>query len=172
MPDIAAGALLAASRVQPRVILNRQFYLCALRRAESEVLRDYPPMINLTAAAAMATGLFIMTGVPAEASPSKQNGTWSVELVTESGPCSARYSYALAIREGTVQLVSGDAGARVNGHVGADGIVGLTVSTGTASGTGTGRLQGGIGAGTWKVASLCSGRWTARRSDTRTAQAE
>ena len=129
-------------------------------------------MIKLVATVVFAAGLSSAVSLPASAESGANNGTWAVELVTESGLCSARYSYALAIREGTVQLVSGDAGARVNGHVGADGIVGLTVSTGTASGTGTGRLQGGIGAGTWKVASLCSGRWTARRSDTRTAQAE
>jgi hypothetical protein len=108
----------------------------------------------------------------AHAEPGANNGTWSVELVTESGLCSARYSYALAIRQGQVQLVSGEAGARVSGHVGADGSVGLAVSNGTASGTGTGRLQAGTGSGTWKVASLCSGRWTARRRNDRTAQAD
>ncbi|MCJ2137154.1 hypothetical protein MKK69_24450 [Methylobacterium sp. J-026] len=129
-------------------------------------------MINSTAVAAIATGLSLMIGMPAEAEPSSHNGTWAVELVTDSGLCSARYSYALAIREGQVQLVSGGAGARVNGHVSADGLVGLTVNNGTASGTGTGRLQGGSGAGTWKVSSLCAGRWTARRSDTRTAEVE
>ncbi|MEL6063987.1 MULTISPECIES: hypothetical protein [unclassified Methylobacterium] len=129
-------------------------------------------MIKSLALAALATGLSLPIHAPASAEPDAHNGTWSVELVTESGLCNARYSYALAIREGQVQLVSGSAGARVNGHVGADGTVGLTVSNGTASGTGTGRLQAGTGAGTWRVSSLCSGHWTARRSDTRTAQAE
>jgi hypothetical protein len=129
-------------------------------------------MIKLTAAAAIAAGLLVPTCLPARAEPGPHNGTWSVELVTESGLCSARYTYALAIREGQVRLISGAAGARVSGHVGADGSVGLTVSNGTASGTGTGRLQAGNGAGTWKVSSLCSGRWTARRSDNRTAQAD
>ncbi|GJE11179.1 MULTISPECIES: hypothetical protein [Methylobacterium] len=129
-------------------------------------------MIKLTAVAAVAAGLSVPACLPARAESGPHNGTWSVELVTESGLCSARYSYALAIREGQVRLISGTAGARVSGHVGADGSVGLTVSNGTASGTGTGRLQAGNGSGTWKVTSLCSGRWTARRSDNRTAQAE
>jgi hypothetical protein len=129
-------------------------------------------MIKLVAATALAAGLSSMVSLPAQAEPGANNGTWSVELVTESGLCSARYSYALAIREGQVQLVSGGAGARVSGHVGADGSVGLAVTNGTASGTGTGRLQAGTGSGTWKVASLCSGRWTARRRDDRTAQAD
>ncbi|MGH1590951.1 hypothetical protein ACRBEV_24520 [Methylobacterium phyllosphaerae] len=129
-------------------------------------------MTKLTAAAALAAGLLLPLCTTANAEPTTHNGRWSVELVTESGLCSARYTYALAIREGQVQLISGAAGARVNGHVGADGSVGLTVSNGTASGTGTGRLRAGSGAGTWKVSSLCSGHWTARRSDTRTAQAD
>ncbi|MCJ2016515.1 hypothetical protein MKK84_03595 [Methylobacterium sp. E-065] len=127
-------------------------------------------MLKPIALAALAAGLSMP--ICASAEPGTHNGRWSVELVTESGLCNARYSYALAIREGQLQLVSGSAGARVSGHVGADGVVGLSVSNGTASGTGTGRLQAGTGAGTWKVSSLCSGRWTARRSDTRTAQAE
>ncbi|APT29726.1 hypothetical protein MCBMB27_00435 [Methylobacterium phyllosphaerae] len=129
-------------------------------------------MIKLTAVAALAAGLFLPLCAPASAEPGTHNGRWSVELVTETGLCSARYTYALAIREGHVQLISGAAGAQVNGHVGADGSVGLTVNNGTASGTGTGRLRAGSGAGTWKVSSLCSGHWTARRSDTRTAQAD
>ncbi len=129
-------------------------------------------MIKSVAIAALAAGLSLPICASAYAEPGAHNGTWSVELVTESGLCSARYSYALAIREGQVRLVSGSAGVRVNGHVGADGLVGLSVSNGSANGTGTGRLQAGTGAGTWKVSSLCSGHWTARRSDTRTAQAE
>jgi hypothetical protein len=128
-------------------------------------------MTRLTAAA-LAAGLYAISCPSAHAEPEAHNGTWSVELVTESGLCSARYSYALAIRDGQVQLVSGAAGARVSGRVGADGRVGLTVSNGTASGTGTGRLNSGSGSGTWRVSSLCAGRWTARRSNTRTAQAE
>ena len=128
-------------------------------------------MIKLSTAA-LATALTVPVCPPAHAEPAAHNGTWAVELVTESGLCSARYNYALAIREGQVRLISGSAGARVSGHVGANGSVGLTVSNGTASGTGTGRLQAGNGTGTWKVNALCSGRWTARRSDNRTAQAE
>jgi hypothetical protein len=129
-------------------------------------------MFKPITAAVLAAGLSLPAGPAALAAPVATNGTWSVELVTESGLCSARYSYALAIREGQEQLVSGNAGARVSGHVGADGSVGLSVSNGTASGTGTGRLQAGNGSGTWKVAALCSGRWTARRNNDRTAQAD
>ena len=128
-------------------------------------------MTKPVALLALAAALSLPGGAPAAASDG-HNGTWAVELVTESGLCSARYTYAVAIREGQVRPVSATGGARVSGRVGADGLVGLSVSDGAASGTGTGRLQGGSGSGTWKVSALCSGRWTARRSDNRTAQAE
>ena len=105
--------------------------------------------------------------------PGAFNGTWAVDLVTESGLCDARYTTAIAIRDGQVRTASvKESGARVTGQVGPDGTVGLNVSNGTASGAASGRLQAAGGAGTWKVSALCSGRWTARRNTTHTAQAE
>ena len=34
------------------------------------------------------------------------DGTWSVQLVTESGMCDAQYSYTLAVRDGQVRPVT------------------------------------------------------------------
>ncbi|KQT07254.1 hypothetical protein ASG40_14765 [Methylobacterium sp. Leaf399] len=117
----------------------------------------------------------VMAG-PSLAAPTKTgshfNGTWSVELVTESGLCDSRARYAVSVNEGSVRLVSASDKARLSGRVDTDGTVGLSVSNGSASGAVTGRLQARSGGGTWKVSALCSGRWTATRSDTRTAQAE
>ena len=121
--------------------------------------------------AGLLSGAILPPAVAGE--PGAFNGTWAVDLVTESGLCSARYSYSVAIREGQVQLASdAAAGTRMSGRVGADGTVGLNVVNGGTSGAAAGRLQAAGGAGTWKVSSLCSGRWTARRTNTRTAQAE
>ncbi|WP_375410804.1 hypothetical protein [uncultured Methylobacterium sp.] len=100
------------------------------------------------------------------------NGTWSVELVTESGLCDARARYAVSVQEGAVKLVSASDKASLSGRVGDDGTVGINVSNGAATGAVTGRLQARSGGGTWKVSALCSGRWTATRSTLRTAQAE
>lgn len=100
------------------------------------------------------------------------NGTWSVELVTESGLCDSRYSYAVSVQEGQVRLASAAGSARMSGRVGPDGTVGLSVSNGTASGAVSGRLQARSGGGTWKVSAVCSGRWTARRHGAQVAQAE
>ena len=124
----------------------------------------------------VVTALALLAGLAAFESKAAEtggyNGTWSVELVTESGVCDARYSYSMSVSEGQVRLLSAaDSGARLSGKVGPDGSVGLNVSNGSASGAASGRLQAQSGSGTWKVSALCSGRWTARRSATRTAQA-
>ncbi|MFD0938745.1 hypothetical protein ACFQ12_26605, partial [Methylobacterium trifolii] len=85
---------------------------------------------------ALAAGLSLPALLPAAATePGAYNGTWSVELVTESGLCSARYSYSVAIREGQVQPASAaEPGTRMSGKVGPDGSVGLSVSNGGTSG--------------------------------------
>lgn len=130
-------------------------------------------MSKTLTALALAAGLSPPALAAAASEPGAYNGTWTVELVTESGLCSARYSYAVAIRDGQVQLASAaEPGTRMSGRVGPDGTVGLSVSNGSASGAASGRLQAQGGAGTWKVSAFCSGRWTARRSTTLTAQAQ
>ncbi|KMO36117.1 hypothetical protein VQ03_21000 [Methylobacterium tarhaniae] len=101
------------------------------------------------------------------------NGTWAVQLVTDSGMCDSRYNVSLAITDGDVRVAStGEGGATVSGRIGPDGNVGLTVRQGSASGAASGRLQANSGSGTWKVSALCSGRWTAQRRSTRVAQAD
>lgn len=123
---------------------------------------------------ALGAGLSSPATIPAAARDAGTfNGSWSVDLVTESGMvCDSRYTYAVSVQEGQVRLASASGGATVSGRVGPDGTVGLSVSNGSTSGAVSGRLQAQGGGGTWKVSSLCSGRWTARRHTTRTAQAE
>ncbi len=131
-------------------------------------------MSKLAVMLALGAGLSSPAMLPAAARDgSTFNGAWAVELVTESGMvCDSRYSYSVSVNEGQVRLVSADSNASMSGRVGPDGTVGLSVSNGTATGAVSGRLQAQSGGGTWKVSSLCSGRWTARRQTTRTAQAE
>lgn len=133
-------------------------------------------MTKLVLTLALSAGLLSHLALPADARDGgNYDGTWSVELVTETGGlCDARYSYSLSVQDGQVRPVSKAAsnGATVTGRVGRDGAVGLSVSTSAASGSASGRLQAQNGAGSWKVSSLCSGRWTARRHTTRTAFAD
>ena len=103
------------------------------------------------------------------------DGTWSVQLVTESGLCDAQYSYTLAVRDGQVRPITNasSGGTTVIGRVEADGGVGLNVATAAANGTASGRLQTRSGSGTWRVSGgLCTGRWMAKRHTVRTASAE
>lgn len=131
-------------------------------------------MSRFVIALAVAAGLFGLSVSQADAGESGYDGTWAVDLVTESGMCEARYAYTLSVQGGQVRPVSraSSNGASISGRVGADGSVGLSVTTSAASGTAVGRLQARSGSGTWRVSSLCSGRWTARRGNTRTAQAD
>ncbi|ACA20490.1 putative exported protein of unknown function [Methylobacterium sp. 4-46] len=126
-------------------------------------------------ALALGAGLVsagLVSALPAVSGEARgYNGTWAVQLVTESGMCDARTSVSLAVRDGDVRLASASEGASVSGRIGEDGSVGLTVRKGPASGAASGRLQATSGSGTWTVSSLCTGRWTARRT-TRVAQAE
>ena len=125
---------------------------------------------SVVAALSLATGL---AALPAASADTRgYNGTWSVQLVTESGLCDSRYVVSLAVRDGDIRLAAaGEGGASVSGRIREDGSVGLNVQKGGASGAASGRLQTNSGAGTWSVSSLCSGRWTAQRRSTRVAQA-
>lgn len=133
-------------------------------------------MSKLVPTLSLAASLTALATVPADARDAGNfDGTWAVTLVTESGSmCDARYSYSLAVQDGQIRPMAKAAsgGATVSGRVGSDGSVGLSVSTSAASGSASGRLTNAGGGGTWQVASFCSGRWTARRSATRTASAE
>jgi hypothetical protein len=99
------------------------------------------------------------------------NGTWTVQLVTETGVCSGSSSYTVVVQDGQVRLASAGGSASITGRIGADGSVGLSVQQGPASGSASGRLRSSAGSGTWKASSLCSGRWAAQRRSTITAQA-
>lgn len=132
-------------------------------------------MLKLALPFALAAGLLCPSLIPALAGDANYDGNWTVQLVTESGAlCESSYSYTLTVQDGQIRPVAkaGSNGTTVTGRVGADGSVGLNVATSSANGSASGRLQARGGSGTWKVASFCSGRWTARRSTTRTALAE
>ncbi|MDV2988331.1 UNVERIFIED_CONTAM: hypothetical protein Q9R58_28995 [Methylobacteriaceae bacterium AG10] len=125
------------------------------------------PKFALTAALAAALVSPAMAG--------DFDGTWSVQLVTESGLCDAQYSYTLAVRDGQVRPIANasSGSATVTGRVDAGGGVGLNVATAAANGTASGRLQTRSGTGTWRVSGgLCTGRWMAKRHTVRTALAD
>src|SRR5918998_729497 len=116
---------------------------------------------------AMALGLGLtLTGGAWAAPASLHNGTWSVQMVTDSCLCDRSYSYSIAIENGNVRylLAPGDSPPTVSGRVGADGTVDLDIRRSIARVDANGRLNGKSGSGTWQLGMLgCSGRWTAQK---------
>src|SRR3954454_22551163 len=117
----------------------------------------------LTAFAMLASSA--MPAAPAPISAGKQgfDGTWSVLIVTEQGTCDRAYRYPVRISRGAVGY-AGEASFNVSGQVGANGAVTVTVSRGSQSASGSGRLSLTDGTGYWRTAGgECSGTWSAER---------
>jgi hypothetical protein len=99
---------------------------------------------------------------PAQARTS-YDGPWTVLIMTQHGACDSGVSFAVDIRDGAVH---GYGGFDVRGHVAGSGAVVVRVSAGDQSASGSGRLAGFSGGGTWRGAGsrgTCSGRWAASR---------
>jgi hypothetical protein len=99
---------------------------------------------------------------PAEAVPS-YDGIWSVVIVTNLGICDPSYRYPIRITKGTV-VNAGNAAVTITGKVEKNGAVIVNVAAGDKTATGTGRLAGKTGGGSWSGGNgACSGIWQAER---------
>jgi hypothetical protein len=117
----------------------------------------------LTAFAILAGSAVPAASAPLAASKATFDGQWSVLIVTERGTCDRAYRYPVRIANGSVGY-AGTASFDVTGRVGANGAVTVTVSRGSQSASGQGRLSSTDGGGRWSTASgECSGTWTAER---------
>ena len=67
------------------------------------------------------------------------NGTWSVLIITDSGPCDRAYRYPVKVDNGRVTY-AGQADFNVDGRVAPNGVVEVTVSRGRQRANGLGRL--------------------------------
>jgi hypothetical protein len=93
------------------------------------------------------------------------DGAWSILIVTEAGECDRAYRYAVQIDHGAINY-DGTAGVELTGSVDRNGRVSATVQRGGQGASGTGRLSGNRGRGTWQGKSptgQCSGYWEAQR---------
>ena len=121
-----------------------------------------------TACALTALTILAASAVPAASAPiaagkATFDGNWSVLIVTEKGTCDRAYRYPVRISNGSVGY-AGEASFNVSGRVGANGAVTVTVSRGSQSATGTGRMSSSDGTGRWATSSgECSGSWSAER---------
>lgn len=96
--------------------------------------------------------------------PYRFDGTWSVEIRTESGPCDRAYRYPVRIEHGQARLMG--TAFVVQGSVARNGVVRGSIANGVGTADVAGRLgPNGFGAGTWAAsgALACRGRWRAER---------
>jgi hypothetical protein len=117
----------------------------------------------IAAAIAMASTIMasaILASTASLAVP-RYDGLWSVSIVTEKGDCDRGYRYPVRISNGTLAN-AGDTMFNITGKVVGSGAVTVTVSAGGKSATGSGRLAGNIGVGSW-TGGACSGSWSAER---------
>ena len=93
------------------------------------------------------------------------DGNWTVAITTLRGSCDTGVTFALGIRGGAV-YARGDA-FTASGRVAPSGAVAVQVASGGSNASGSGRLRGNSGGGSWRGAGSrgpCSGSWSASRS--------
>jgi len=122
--------------------------------------RAFGPIAAAIAVAGTIAASAIMASTASLAVP-RYDGLWSVSIVTEKGDCDPGYRYPVRISNGMLAN-GGDSVFTVTGRVGGTGAITVTVSAGGRSATGSGRLAGNMGMGSWTGGS-CSGSWTAER---------
>jgi hypothetical protein len=118
--------------------------------------------IRFVAAGGLAIAFAAILGAAAPAtSAPNYDGMWSVVIVTEQGTCDRAYRYPVRISRGSL-VNAGDSPINITGKVAGNGSVTVTVSHGNKSATGSGRLAGAAGGGSWKGGD-CAGIWEAER---------
>ncbi len=118
-----------------------------------------PIFAAIIAAAAMAGG-----SVSSEAAVGAYpyDGQWSVVIYTLRGDCDRAARYSLQIAGGRVQAQ--DPLYRAAGAVQRSGAIRVVVTQGSRYASGSGRLAGNSGRGSWRTDNgQCSGQWTAER---------
>ena len=119
---------------------------------------------NLCLVFAVAAAVAVATAREASAQ-SKYEGRWSVLIITDKGQCGRAYRYSVRIERGAI-VYGGEAGVQFTGRVDRRGRLRATISRGSTSASGSGRLDRNRGAGVWSGQSRtaqCSGRWEAER---------
>jgi hypothetical protein len=92
------------------------------------------------------------------------DGSWDLVFVTQRGACDSTYNFTVNISDG---LVTHPNLVKFRGYVARSGAVRASVSVPDKYASGSGRLSGTAGRGTWSGHSgnaRCVGYWTARRN--------
>ncbi len=105
--------------------------------------------------------LLLATAVDARSS---YDGSWNIMFVTQSGDCSPTYNYPVEIENG---VITSPGVGTFRGSVTSSGAVRASVTVQDKHASGSGKLTGVLGRGTWVGYSgnqRCTGSWTARRA--------
>ena len=95
---------------------------------------------------------------------SSYDGSWNVTFVTHSGDCNPTYTYSVSIENGVITSPNANT---LRGNVTSSGAVRASVTMQEQQASGSGKLTGVFGRGTWSGYSgdqRCAGSWTAQRS--------
>jgi hypothetical protein len=95
---------------------------------------------------------------------STYDGSWGLAFVTQRGSCDPSYNFTVNVSDG---IVTHPNLVRFKGYVAKSGSVHASVTVQDRFASGTGRLFGTSGRGTWSGyagSARCSGYWTAQRN--------
>jgi hypothetical protein len=101
---------------------------------------------------------------PAAQARSTYDGSWDLAFVTQTGSCDPSYNFTVNISDG---IVTHPNLVKFKGYVAKSGSVRASVTVQDKFASGTGRLFGTLGRGTWSGyagSSRCAGYWTAQRN--------
>lgn len=115
----------------------------------------------LYAALAACACQLLVTGAEAR---TPFDGSWSITFVTQRGDCNPSYVYPVNIENG---MITSPGVQSFRGDVTNSGAVRASVSMQDKHATGSGKLSGVLGRGTWSGWSgdqRCAGAWTAQRT--------
>jgi hypothetical protein len=121
-------------------------------------------LLCMIAAASLVVSVPAIQARPSHArSSSAYDGSWDLTFVTQSGPCDT-YNFTVNITNG---IVTHPNLVKFRGYVARSGAVRASVTVQDKSASGSGKLSGATGRGTWSghsAESRCAGYWTAQRS--------
>jgi hypothetical protein len=116
--------------------------------------------LRLALTAALALGVATISGAALAQKANPNDGTWSVEVVTQKGDCDRAYRYPIIVQNGAIRY-GGPEAFNASGGVSSSGAVKGTISRGEQRAQVTGRVSGTRGNGTWQTTTGCSGVWNA-----------
>jgi hypothetical protein len=122
---------------------------------------------NTTGGILVAAGLTaaaLAQATYARAATTKFDGSWSVVVLTTSGPCDPSYRFSGQIIGGAISYAYNS--LEVTGHVEASGATFVRVIYGEAHAEAHGRLTEARGSGTWSGSGPdghCAGTWASTR---------